>query len=486
MNLANRLLNSRVLTPEQLEPALDRQKKFRGFLGKHLSELNLLAPGESAQFLPPYPPVPETFQEMGLPDNLLAELLLKHAFYRHSFSVSEMSGALKIPRHLVRSLAEYLITQKYLDIKGRDVRSLSSDHLAMDSKYTLSDLGKRTAERVLEFCSYTGPAPVMLEDYWDWVEAQTIQQGEVGAKRLKEVFRDYVVPEKLFDEIGSAVAGGRSIFLFGPSGNGKTVLARCIGEVFDDPVFIPHALYVYGQIIRIYDEYNHHLANPSDAPLFDARWVRCQRPVIIAGGEMTEAALEPKYNPISKYYEAPHQLQANNGILIIDDFGRQKISPRQLLNRWMVPLETRQDYCNLHTGQQFSIPFDQLIIFCTNLDPNTLADEAFLRRIRHKIFIGLISHEQYLEIFRRTCLHYGIEFNLEAVQGMIDRYYSQESRQFRACHPRDLIENLIDRAKFHNVMPEITSSDLDIACQNYFVKNQSVSDYDKINYNQKI
>jgi hypothetical protein len=488
MNLANRLLKSGVLTPAQLGQALYRQKKFRGFLGKHLADLNLVAPGELAQYLPPYPPVPETFQEMGLPENLLAELFLKHAFYRYSFSVSEMSTALKIPRQLVRSLAEYLITQKFLDIKTRDVRSLSSDHLAVDTKYTLSDLGKRTAERVLEFCSYTGPAPVTLEDYWDWVEAQTIQQGEVKAERLREAFSDYVVPERLFEEMGSALASGRSIFLFGPSGNGKTALARCVGEIFDDPVFIPYALYVYGQIIRVYDEYNHQpskkistvLETSSDAVKCDARWVRCQRPVIIAGGEMTEAALEPKYNPISKYYEAPHQLQANNGILIIDDFGRQKISPRRLLNRWMVPLETRQDYCNLHTGQQFSIPFDQLIIFCTNLDPNTLADEAFLRRIRHKIFIGQISHEQYLEIFRRACVHYDIEFDLEVVQGMIDRHYVLESRPFRACHPRDLLENLIDRAKFHNTIPELTPTDLDIACQNYFVKNQAISDYDKI------
>jgi hypothetical protein len=481
MNLANRLLKSGLLTPEQLGQALYRQKKFRGFLGKHLSELNLIAPSALAQFLPPYPPVPETFREMGLPENLLAELLLKHAFYSHFFSISDMSGALKIPRQLVRLLAEYLITQKYLDVKTRDARSPNSALLAMDSNYTLSDLGKRTAERALEYCSYTGPVPVMLEDYWDWVEAQTIQQGEVKAERLREVFSDYVVPEKLFDEIGAAVASGRSIFLYGPSGNGKTALARCIGEIFDDPVIIPYALYVHGQIIRIYDEYVHHpLENRSEAAVGDARWVRCQRPVIIAGGEMTEAALEPKYNPTSKYYEAPHQLQANNGILIIDDFGRQKISPRRLLNRWMVPLETRLDYCNLHTGQQFSIPFDQLIIFCTNLDPNSLADDAFLRRIRHKIFIGLVSHEQYLEIFRRTCLHYGIEFNLEIVQGMIDRYYVQESRQFRACHPRDLLENLIDRARFHQAEPTLTAPGLDIACQSYFVGNQSISDYDKI------
>jgi hypothetical protein len=287
------------------------------------------------------------------------------------------------------------------------------------------------------------------------------------------------VPEVLFNEIRPAIASGRSLFLFGPSGNGKTALARCVGEIFQDAVYIPYALYVHGQIIQVYDEFIHEPAVASlETQGHDARWVLCRRPVVIAGGEMTEAALEPKYSPVSKYYEAPHQVQANNGLFIIDDFGRQKISPQQLLNRWMFPLEARQDFCNLHTGQQFAVPFDQLIIFATNLDPNTLADEAFLRRIRHKVFIGEVSQGQYLEIFRRACEQYGLVFDQGIIETMLEHYYVPVSRPFRACHPRDLIENLIDNARSLGQVPQLTYERLDSACQSYFIKSRGITDYD--------
>jgi predicted ATPase with chaperone activity len=483
VNLATRLLKARALPPELLSQALHRQKKSRGFLGNHLVDLGIMDPEILARFVSPYPPVPQSFEEVGLPENLLANLFLKHAFFRYSFSIREISEALKIPMELVELLNDYLKQQKFVDISPRDLLRPLPSHLATEIRYTLSDSGKKAAEQQLEFNSYVGPAPVNLDDYWDWVEAQTVQQVEVKETQLQEAFKDYVVSETFFNEIGPAVASGRSIFLFGPSGNGKTALAGCVGEVFHDPIFIPYALYVQGQIIRVFDEANHQrVSSPEKAPAqgCDMRWVLCRRPVIIAGGEMTESALEPKYNPVSKYYEAPHQIQANNGVFIIDDFGRQKIDPKQLLNRWMYPLETRQDFCNLHTGQQFAVPFDQLVIFCTNLDPNTLADEAFLRRIRHKVFIGYISQEQYLEIFRRVCARYDLRFDQKIVQEIMERVYRQASRPLRACHPRDLIEKLIDRARFRGEKPELNSQGLHLACQTYFIEESSVYDYDKV------
>ncbi|OHE30268.1 MAG: hypothetical protein A3K40_05545 [Syntrophobacterales bacterium RIFOXYC2_FULL_60_23] len=481
MNLAKRLLKAGALSPEQLGQALHSQKKFRGFLGDHLIALNLMEPEALVPFTPSYPPVPQTFEDMGLPENFLAQLLLKHAYFTYSFSARDMSEALKIPEHLVEKLIAYLQQQKYVDVSPRDILHPSPGHLAAELRYILSGPGKNNAGELLEFNSYVGPAPVALEDYWDWVEAQTVQQVEISAEQLWKAFKDYVVPESLFNELRPAIASGRSIFLFGPSGNGKTALARCIGEVFGDPVYIPYALYVQGQIMRIFDEFVHEPAAPApEAPKYDTRWVWCRRPMIIGGGEMTDAALEPKYNPISKYYEAPHQVQANNGIFIIDDFGRQKISPQQLLNRWMFPLESRQDFCSLHTGQQFAVPFDQLIIFCTNLDPYALADEAFLRRIRHKVYIGDVSEAQYLEIFRRACIQYNLNFDLSMVKEMVQRYYGESSRPFRACQPRDLIENLIDRARSLGQPPQLTSQGLDQACQSYFIKSQGILDYDRV------
>ena len=479
MNLARRLLNANLLSSEQLVPALNRQKKHRGYLADHLVALGIMEPGKLADFMPSYPPVPESFEDIGLPENYLAQLLLKHAFFCYTFTAWDMSKALMIPIHLVEVLIDYLKQQKFVDVSPRDILHPGAGHMATEIRYTLSGLGKENAEKQLAFNSYTGPVPVSLEDYWDWVEAQTMQRVEITEARLREAFKDYVVPEALFNEIRPAIASGRSIFLFGPSGNGKTALARCVGEIFTDAVYIPYALYVYGQIIRVFDEFIHQpVPSAQDDQRHDARWVLCRRPVVIAGGEMTEAALEPKYNPVSKYYEAPHQIQANNGLFIIDDFGRQKISPQILLNRWMFPLEARQDFCNLHTGQQFAVPFDQLIIFSTNLDPYALADEAFLRRIRHKVFIGEVDLEQYLEIFRRVCEHYDLVFDQDLVQSMVERYYVQFSRPFRACHPRDLVENLMDRARSVGQAPKLTYQDLDSACQSYFIKSRGIIDYD--------
>jgi hypothetical protein len=480
MNLAQRLVKAGVLEPDQLAPALFRQKKSRGFLAKHLLDLHLVEPEVLAQFVHAFPPMPETFEDLGLPKSLLTQLLLKHAFFRDAISTQEMAQELKISRRLVEELFAYLKGQGYVQVKARDSLT-QQNHMALDMRFTLTDAGKLHAEQCLESNRYVGPAPVPLEDYWDWVEAQSINQVKVEKGRLKEVFADYVVPEHFLTKLGPAINSGRSIFLFGPSGNGKTIMANCIGHAYQDAVYVPYALFVYGQVIRLYDELTHQPVPPTpETPPHDKRWALCRRPIVIAGGEMTEDALELKFNPHLKFYEAPHQLKANNGVFIIDDFGRQKITPRQLLNRWIYPLETRQDFCCLHTGQQFGVPFDQLIIFSTNLNPFSLADEAFLRRIRHKIFIGYVSPEQYLEIFRRVCAQYQIEFDPEVIRDMMARYYVISSRPFCACHPRDLIENLMDRARFLEQTPQLTSQELDYVCQTYFVKPMGVTDYDTI------
>lgn len=481
MDLADRLLKNKALTPQQLEQAVRHQQKCGGFLAESLLELNILTPEALTRLLPAYPPLPRTFEELGVPRWLLAQLLLKHAFFMESFSSLDMAQELKIPEHLVEVLIEYLKGKRFLNAKPRNGLAKGSAVMSMMLRYTISELGKGHAETCMDLNSYVGPAPVSLNDYWQWVEAQTIHREKVDKQRLQEVCADYVFSEELLDKVGPAINSGRAMFLFGPSGNGKTVLARCIGEAFEDHIFIPYALYVHGQIVRLYDEVNHRPAEaPPEAPRHDERWVRCRRPLVIAGGEMTEDNMELKFNPTLKYYEAPHHLRANNGIYIIDDFGRQKISPQQLLNRWMFPLETRQDFLSLRTGQQFAVPFDQLIIFCTNLNPYSLADEAFLRRIRHKIFLGYVSPEQFLEIFRRTCNQHDLNFDPEMIRYLLARYYVQVSRPLCACHSRDLLEMILDRARFFGREPQLTIQELDNACQSYFVKALGITDYDAL------
>jgi hypothetical protein len=481
MNLAQRLIKENVLTPEQLRVAQKSLKSKQCSLSRHLVDLNLVSPEVLAQYTPKFPPVPRTLERTGIPETVLIQLALKHCLFRESFTIRELSEALKLPDPLVEQLVDILNHQKLLDIKPRDLHERRATHMLLELRYGLSDEGRRRGEQALEFNSYVGPAPVPLEEYWEWVENQSVQNSEVGEERLREVLSHLVVPDDLLYRVGPAIMSGRSIFLFGPTGSGKTIIAKAIGEALPDPVFIPYAIYVFGQIISLFDEVNHQPVAPShDLFLQDLRWVLCQRPLIIAGGEMNEESLELKYNPNLRYYEAPHQLRANNGIFVIDDFGRQKVSPRVLLNRWMYPLETRQDFLCLNTGQQFAVPFDQLIIFATNLDPYGLADAAFLRRIRHKIFIGHVNVEQYLEIFRRVCEQADIEFDEEIVRSMMARHYFAASRPMSACHPRDILENLMDRARFLKMKPNLTPQLLDHACQSYFVKPKEVIDYDTV------
>ena len=480
MNLAQRLIKAKVVTPEELAPAIYRQKQHRGFLGDHLLELELVDPGVLARFVHPYPRLPESFEELGIPRNFIAQLVLKHAFFHESVSLRELARDLKMSKPLVEEVVDQLRAQKYFYVKPRDFNG-NRNTLAMEMYYGLSETGKLYAEQCLEANRYVGPAPVPLEDYWDWVERQSIHQVQVNQARLEEVFSAYVVPPYLVHKVGPAINSGRAIFLFGPSGNGKTAMANCIGHAFEDTVYIPYSLYIYGQIIRLYDEVNHQAVPANDDfTAHDPRWVLCRRPVVIAGGEMTEDAIDLKFNPVHKFYEAPHQLRANNGVFVIDDFGRQRLTPRELLNRWMYPLENRQDFLCLHTGQQFSVPFDQLIIFSTNLNPFSLADEAFLRRIRHKIYIGYVSPEQYLEIFRRVCDQHDIHFDPEVVRDAIGKYYLALNRPLCACHPLDLIQNLLDRCRFLGVRPVLTHQELDWACQSYFVKPLGIDDYDAI------
>jgi len=467
MNLAQRLLKAGVLTTEELAPALYRQKKSRGFLAKHLLDLRLVEPEVLAGFLDPYPPLPETLEEIGLPQNLLIQLLLKHGYYRDIFSIREMAQDLKISPHLAESLITYLKGQNLLFVRPRDVFSLK-DRLSVEMYFALTEQGRALAEQALEGNRYVGPAPVTLEDYWDRVEAQTIHQVQVERSRLEEVFADFELAAGLIDKIGPAVNSGRSIFLFGPSGNGKTIISGAIGQAFQDAVYIPYALYVNGQIIRLFDELNHQPVPAGDeTPKHDPRWVLCRRPVVIVGGELTEDSLELRFNPLLKYYDAPHQLRANNGVFVIDDFGRQKISPRQLLNRWMYPLESRQDFCCLHTGQQFGVPFDQLIIFSTNLNPSSLVDEAFLRRVPYKLLVDNPTPAEYTTIFKGICTSMGLTYDEKYVEFLLKKY-EQSSRPLRRCHPRDLVKYVKHACQYRKVEPQLGIDLLEQAWRTYF------------------
>jgi predicted ATPase with chaperone activity len=303
------------------------------------------------------------------------------------------------------------------------------------------------------------------------VEIQTIKQIVVSEESVRNAFDHLVISEKQLRRIGPAISSGKAIFLYGPPGNGKTTIAEAIGKVLPETVYMPFSIIVGGQIISVFDSVNHIPVKAEEkGDAIDGRWLLVKRPVIMTGGELTLRMLDLDFNPISKFYEAPLQMKANNGLFIVDDFGRQQINPQNLLNRWIVPLERRSDFMTLHTGMKFEIPFDQLVIFSTNIEPAKLVDEAFLRRIRYKIKVDHPSEEEYGKIFGKVCESNGIEFRAEMLDYLMKNYYGRLGVKLNACHPRDLIDQIIDNAHYYNHAPELTRESLEDAWENYFVK----------------
>ncbi len=415
-------------------------------------------------------PLPQSLAELGVPEIFLANLVLKHCFYLDVFHLADLVARLKLPTTILSQLLDYLKKEKYLEVRGSDPLKPTANPFSLANRYALLDGGKRRAAQLLEYDAYVGPAPVSLEDYWQQVTRQSIQLTSVTPARLAQIFQGLVVSPAMLELLGPAAVSGKPLFLYGPPGNGKTTLALRLGQVWEDVVLVPYAIYVEGNVIRLFDEITHQPAT-DDSPdqLADRRWVRCRRPTVIVGGELTLGMLDLAFNPTLKYYEAPVQLKANNGMFIVDDFGRQQVSPQELLNRWIIPLENHQDFLCLHTGQKFAIPFDQFLVFATNLDPRTLVDDAFLRRIRSKVKVDHVTRTQFVEIFRLVCRSYNVEFEAAAVEYLLTTYYDGGQRPMDACHPRDLLEQIIDYSRFHGLTPTLSRENLDRACRIYFV-----------------
>jgi hypothetical protein len=424
-------------------------------------------PGDESSWL--NRPQPHSLKDLGVPEIFLANLTLKHCFYLDVFVLGDLVERLKLPATMVTQLVDYLRKEKYVEVRGPDALRPVANALSLSHRYALSDGGKRRAAQLLEYDAYVGPAPVSLEDYWHQVKQQSIQLTRVTPPRLLEAFRNLVISPDLLALLGPAAVSGKPLFLYGPPGNGKTTIAQRLGGMWDDAILVPYAMYVEGNVIRVFDEVTHQEANVSGPEIGDRRWVRSRRPCILVGGELTLGMLDLAFNPTLKYYEAPIQLKANNGMFIVDDFGRQQVSPQELLNRWIIPLENHQDFLCLHTGHKFSIPFDQFLVFATNLEPRTLVDDAFLRRIRSKVKVTHVNREQFIEIFKINCGHYQVAYDGDAVNYLLENYYDNTERSMDACHPRDLLEQIIDYSLFNQVSPILSRENLDRACAIYFV-----------------
>lgn len=411
------------------------------------------------------PPAPETLEDTGLCDTLVESLLFKYLLSVGHQTGRGVATALGMPP---RPIIELLAT-----FKARQLVFHKDSTAIGDFEYALTDAGRERARTFADECAYVGPAPVPLEDYVASVHAQSITNEHPGRDDLERAFGDLLINEKMLERLGPAINSGRGLFLYGPPGNGKTSIAERITDCFSSTVWVPHAVIAAGEIITFYDPENH-VAVGSNRPSIletdavDARWIEIKRPTIIAGGELTMEALDLAHNRSTNVTESSLQLKSNTGALVIDDFGRQRVSTIELLNRWTVPLEKRFDFLTLATGKKIKVPFDQLIVFSTNLEPKDLVDEAFLRRIPYKIYVGDPTESEFRRLFHLMGPITDVEVDDDAVDRLIQKHYKDCLRSFRCCHPRDLLLQVKNLAAYTNAPAKTTDEALDAAVENYF------------------
>lgn len=428
------------------------------------------------------PRAPETYEEAGLTSSFVQDLAIKHLYRSGVLTGREIAFHLHLPYMLIEQMLDEIVEMTYAEKRGGQGLGSATD------RFSLTERGKGQARDLLLLDTYVGPAPVPLEQYATYVRDHNLNQLQINEELLRDAWRDFVIDESLFAQLGPAICSGKSCFLYGPPGTGKTTVAKMIARLLDEQVggvAIPHALLAGDSLIRIYDPVYHRAIEETnvedDGNLWfagsqqDQRWVACHRPCVIVGGELMLDMLDLRYNSTSKFYEAPLQMKANGGLFIIDDFGRQIVQPRDLLNRWIVPLEDKIDFLTLHTGKKFSIPFEQLVVFATNLDPMDLADEAFLRRIRYKIFIGEPSIEVYKTIFRMECEKKKLQYESKDIDFIIQKYYRRVNRPLRACDPRDITDLIVDHCAFNDLPRQITREIFDAIASVYMRDLQHVS-----------
>jgi len=469
------LVGAGLLRTEDVVAGLERQACTGTRLGDNLVALGLIEQQALNAFLKKIPAEPADMEATGIDPLELLGLLMKVIYAGHLETCRQYVEALKLPYHIVAELVQMAVDRAMLRTLG--TRLAESP---LDMGYTFTEEGKRWTIDAMERMQYAGPAPVTLDQFTFQVNLQKLTNELVTFERIRGALGELTVEDSFVEQSGPALNSGRAMLLYGPPGNGKTSVAFCLSRVFTDVIYIPYAISVEGQIIRFFDSSIHNAVSQSElgdeslsfvrAEEYDARWVACRRPFVVTGGELTLEMLDLRYDQTGHYYEAPLHLKALGGCFVIDDFGRQLVSPTSLLNRWIVPLESRIDYLKLHTGKSFSIPFEELVIFSTNLEPEDLMDPAFLRRLPYKIEVGAPSLEIYQRIFEKECARQGLELPPEVFEYIVYKLKKEKGMELAAFQPRFIVDQVAATCRFMGVPPHFEPRFIEYALNNLRVK----------------
>ena len=428
------------------------------------------------------PAEPQSIEEAGLSESLITSLVLKTLYFRGEVYGRDLSIALGLKFSVIQEVIEALKIQHLVQVK----RSLGVGTIG--SLLVLTDAGRDRAREALDACQYAGAAPVPLDQYLSLVRLQRPGKGWLTRAALARALSSMVITEQLLSQVGPAVSSSNSMLLYGKPGDGKTFLIESLNNLDTAPVFVPQAIECQGNIIQVFDPvYHSRLEEENESPAaivseapYDRRWVMCKRPFIVSGGELTLDMLDLRYNSTSKIYEAPFQLKANNGIYLIDDFGRQRATPAEVLNRWIVPMERRVDYLSFMSGGKMTVPFDTFLVFSTNLKPSDLGDEAFLRRIHYKMLLRGPAKSEFVRIFQNVCGANRLPCQTAVLDNFIAKYYEQTGKAFRRCHPRDVITHALNLIHFENLPTELTANVLERAFESCFVQDEEAPPADAI------
>jgi hypothetical protein len=417
------------------------------------------------------PPPPRTAEETGLPFSFVCDLVLKVLYFNGNMIGRDIAEHVCLPFTFIETTLRFLADEGYSSSTGVRTAALQpGDPINAGMQHSISTSGRQRARELLDINQYAGPAPVPITDYTAMAERQSQVPGQVNRARVHDTFSHLVLSDTVLDHLGPALNARQAVFLYGPPGNGKTTIAESAASLLGPPVFIPRALYVHGEVIRLYDPI-HHQPIERELPPHDNRWQLAHRPAVKVGGELTPRMLELSFDPVLGFYEASMQLKANGGLFLIDDFGRQQnMSPRDLLNRLIVPLEKKIDYLNIaRAGTSVPVPFTCLVMLSTNLRPQNLMDEAFLRRVRFKVHVPDPTPDEYMEIWRRQCVEHQVHLDESLIDGLLQTHYYPKERALHGSHPRDLLNHVVHAAAYLGRPMELTGEMLDMACETYFV-----------------